>query len=85
LRSDAVRLADRVETLLSNVLVLAFDDSVARVAAKVRAGLEEVGRPIGPHDILIAATALAAQAVLVTRNVREFSRVPGLRVENWFD
>jgi len=84
-RSDAVRLADRVETLLSNVLVLPVDDSVASVAAQLRARLEEVGRPIGPHDILIAATALAAQAVPVTRNARQFSRVPGLKVENWFD
>jgi len=47
--------------------------------------LPRAGQPIGPHDILIAATALAAQATLVTRNVAEFSRVLGLRLENWFD
>ena len=55
-----------------------------RQAARIRATLEQRGEPIGPIDVLIAGTALAQTAVLVTRNVREFERVPGLQVEDWY-
>ncbi len=65
--------------------VLAFDDACAEQAAVTRATLEAQGCLIGPTDTLIAATALRHGLALVTRNVREFSRVPGLRVVNWFD
>ena len=51
--------------------------------ARIRAELEAAGTPIGPHDTLIAATALRHQATLVTRNEREFSRVAGLLWVNW--
>ena len=50
---------------------------------RIRAELEAAGTPIGAHDTLIAATALRHQATLVTRNVREFARVPGLQCLNW--
>lgn len=63
--------------------VLPFDAECAAQAARLRARLEAVGTPIGPHDTLIAATVLRYQATLVTRNVREFSRVPGLQWVNW--
>ena len=70
--------------LLAPIQVLDFDARCAEHAAAVRAVLDATGTPIGPHDILIAATTLAQQAaVLVTSNVREFSRVPGLQVEDW--
>lgn len=49
----------------------------------VRVALEAEGAPIGPHDLLIAATALRHHAELVTRNIREFARVPGLRCQDW--
>ena len=49
----------------------------------VRAALERAGTPIGAHDLLIASIALARDFVLVTRNNREFARVPGLRTEEW--
>lgn len=70
---------------LQLVQVLPFDSDCALHAAKIRAELEAVGTPIGPHDTLIAATALRHQAMLVTRNVREFSRVPGLQWCNWHE
>ena len=60
-----------------------FDESAARVGGGLRAALEKKGRPIGPLDTLIAAHALSLSATLVTNNVREFSRVPGLHVKNW--
>ncbi len=52
--------------------------------AKIRAQLEKQGTPIGPMDILIAGTAIALQATLVTHNVREFSRIPGLSIADWY-
>ncbi len=63
--------------------MLPFDSECALHAARIRATLDAVGTPIGPHDILIAATALRYGATLVTRNEREFSRVPGLHWLNW--
>ena len=54
------------------------------MAARIRSQLEAVGTPIGPLDTLIAGIAVANGAILVTRNVREFERVQGLVIENWF-
>ncbi|MBM3788553.1 MAG: type II toxin-antitoxin system VapC family toxin [Acidobacteria bacterium] len=65
--------------------VLPFDEMAARTAARIRLDLEARGSPIGPIDTLIAATALAHGAILVTHNVREFERVAGLIIEDWFD
>lgn len=62
---------------------LPFDDRCAEEAAQIRAQLAAQGRPIGPHDILIAATARVHDAVLVTHNTGEFARVTGLRLEDW--
>lgn len=72
------------ETFLAAVSVVPFDRPAARAAATVRAELERRGRPIGPLDNLIAGTALALRATLVTRNTREFSRLPNLAVMDWY-
>ena len=71
--------------LLQPMQRLPFDSDCAAHAARIRAELEASGTPIGPHDTLIAATALRYQATLVTRNVREFSRVSGLQWLNWHE
>ena len=71
--------------LLQPMQRLPFDSDCAAHAARIRAELEAAGTPIGPHDTLIAATALRYQATLVTRNVREFSRVSGLEWLNWHE
>ena len=63
--------------------VLPFGQRAAVEFGKVRSFLEKQGTPIGPFDTMIAAPALAEGAVLVTNNTREFSRVPGLKLENW--
>ena len=71
--------------LLQPMQRLPFDSDCAAHAARIRVELEAAGTPIGPHDTLIAATALRYQATLVTRNVREFSRVQGLQWLNWHE
>lgn len=60
-----------------------FDENAASAYGTLRATLEARGTPIGPLDTLIAAHALSLQATLVTNNVREFSRVPGLTIKDW--
>jgi len=62
---------------------LPFDSRAAGHYGRIRAELLSGGTPIGPNDLLIAATALAHDLLVVTRNTREFSRVVGLRVEDW--
>ena len=74
---------DALAQFLRPLQVLPFDTECAAHAARIRVTLEAAGTPIGPHDTLIAATALRHQATLVTRNVREFSRVPSLQWVNW--
>ena len=61
--------------------VIPFGSRAARIHARLRLELRE--KPISPSDLVIASTALAGQRTLVTGNVREFSRVPGLEVESW--
>ena len=69
--------------LFEPLMCLPFDDHCAEVAGRIRANLRAQGTPIGANDLLIAATALAHDAVLATHNTREFSRVSGLRLEDW--
>lgn len=78
----APRLA-ALERLLRPLQHLPFDSACAVQAARVRATLEAQGQPIGPHDLLIAATALRYQGTLVSRNLREFGRVPDLQCVDW--
>ena len=75
----------QLNDLLTVVRVLPFTENEAAITAKVRAILEQAGTPIGPLDVLIAGTALANQATLVTHNTKEFSRIDSLRLEDWFD
>jgi tRNA(fMet)-specific endonuclease VapC len=63
--------------------VLAFDNEDARQAAEIRAVLAGKGTPIGPYDLLIAGQARARDLTVITRNLREFGRVDGLRAEDW--
>jgi tRNA(fMet)-specific endonuclease VapC len=73
----------RVEQLRQQFVSLPFDDSAAEECGKVRAHLAALGAPIGPNDLMIAAIALAHGITLVTHNTSEFSRVPGLSIEDW--
>lgn len=68
---------------LQRFISLPFDDKTALVFGQLRADLSRRGTPIGPYDLQIAAIALAHDCILVTHNTAEFSRVEGLRLEDW--
>jgi tRNA(fMet)-specific endonuclease VapC len=72
-----------IEGLAARMDVISFDYHAATHFGQVRAELSKKGKPIGPYDSMIAGHARALGLILVTSNVREFKRVPGLRVENW--
>ena len=65
--------------------IVDFDDAAAAAYGYIRAGLKSAGTPIGPLDTLIAAHAISLECTLVTNNVREFERVPDLKIENWVE
>ncbi len=75
----------QLKDILSLVNILPFGDKEASLSASIRAKLEKKGTPIGPYDILIAGTALSHQGILVTNNLKEFTRVPKLKTENWYN
>lgn len=82
-KKGSAKLHAHVEAILESVQVLALDVPADTEYGGIRAELEAAGKTIGPNDLLIAAHAYAADAILVTDNTGEFSRVRGLRVENW--
>ena len=69
--------------LLANMEILDFDVDAADCYGKIRAALEKKGTPIGPLDMMIAAHAQSLSYTVVTNNVKEFSRVSALKIENW--
>ena len=77
--------AGQLAEILGTIRVLPFGLHEAKVAGHIRATLERQGQPIGRRpDVLIAATALAENATLITHNIKELERVPQLKVEDWF-
>ena len=79
------RLQEQIVFALKTVATLPFDTAAAEHYADLRAHLERAGTMIGSNDLFIAAHARSLDATLITDNIREFSRVPNLRVENWLD
>jgi tRNA(fMet)-specific endonuclease VapC len=75
----------QLKEICSLVEVLPFCNQEACFSAKIRAQLEKKGTPIGPYDLLIAGTTLVHQGILVTNNTKEFSRVPELKIEDWYE
>ncbi|WP_199331420.1 MULTISPECIES: PIN domain-containing protein [Nostocales] len=63
--------------------IIELDSQTAKIAGKIRADLAVIGTPIGPYDLQIAAGAIAKNLILVTHNTREFSRISGLKLEDW--
>ena len=83
--SQPEKRRQQLDQLLDAVTLLPFDRPAAVQAAALRARLEQIGSPIGPLDTLIAGTALANNAILVTHNTREFSRIPNLHFADWYE
>lgn len=79
----SVRFTGAVEAWLAGFEIRAWPAEASHTYAAIRTALERTGKPIGGMDLLIAAHAIAEDSVLVTNNAREFSRVPGLAVEEW--
>ena len=75
-------LAD-IEEFAARLEVLSFDNKAAYHFGQIRAALYRSGKPLGPYDMMIAGHARASGLILVTNNVKEFARVPGLLLENW--
>jgi len=82
-KKGSSKLLERVQGLLETIPVLSLDMPTDAQYGLIRAELEAAGQPIGMNDLLIASHALALGLTLVTGNTSEFSRVRGLKVENW--
>jgi len=75
---------EQLAQLLSDINIIDFTHKEAIESAKIRAYLESIGEPIGPIDTLIAGMARANNLTLITHNIKEFSKVEGLKIEDWF-
>ena len=84
-KSGSSKLADRIDLILSAMEILPLETPAGRYYANIRQHLTRQGTLIGPNDLLIAAHALSLGLTVVTANAREFSRVPGITVENWLE
>ena len=82
-KSGSPNLSNRVDLILSAIEILPLKTPTDREYGKLRHYLASKGTPIGPNDLFIAAHALALDLTLVTANSSEFSRVPGLNIDNW--
>ena len=81
--SNPAREHAKLDVFLAPFASLPFDDSCARKCGEIRHAFERNGKVIGPHDLQIAAIALQHGLTLVTHNIPEFSRIPGLKLEDW--
>jgi tRNA(fMet)-specific endonuclease VapC len=84
-KSASARNRSALEMFLAPLEIMPFDENAVWSYGTLRADLERLGQTIGALDTMIAAHALSLDATLVTNNQREFSRVTGLRLENWVD
>lgn len=84
-KKKASKLESLIRVFCDMVEILPFSDAAAECYAEIRAQLETGGTPIGAMDMLIAAAAKSVGAVLVTNNVRHFSKIDGLSIEDWVE
>ena len=84
-KSNSTRTKQVLQDFLEPITLIDFDVQAAYKYGEVRAALEQAGNPIGPHDTQIAAHALLLNATLVTNNLKEFKKIKGLKLENWFE
>jgi tRNA(fMet)-specific endonuclease VapC len=82
-KKNSPAMEKKVHTFLDQMRKIDFDLDAAESYAGIRTALERTGTPLGNMDLLIAASAMAAGAILVTHNIKHFSRIKGLMVEDW--
>jgi tRNA(fMet)-specific endonuclease VapC len=82
-KKGSERLFKEVRSIIGKCTVITFDESQSELYGKIRVELEKKGTPLGDMDMLIAAAALSTGAILVTHNKKHFSKVKGLKVEDW--
>ena len=75
---------EQLRELAGLTTILDFGRKEAEIAATVRLDLEKEGMLIGPYDILIAATTIASNGILITRNKKEFERIESLKIQDWY-
>ena len=79
----ATKIRPILDGICQSVQLLTFGEPEAIAAAQIRHHLKTTGQPIGAYDVLIAATAIANDLITVTSNIKEFERIPGIKIENW--
>jgi tRNA(fMet)-specific endonuclease VapC len=84
-KKNSPQLTQKIEAILDSLEILPLTYPVEQYYAEIRTHLEQQGTPIGGNDLLIAAHALSLNLTVITNNVREFSRVPNLKLENWLN
>jgi tRNA(fMet)-specific endonuclease VapC len=77
------KLFNEINAIMAKLSIVDFNDLQSELYGKIRLGLEKSGSPLGDMDMLIAAAALSAGAILVTHNVKHFSKIKGIKVEDW--
>ena len=82
-KKGSARLFSEVSSIVGKLSIAAFDESQSELYGKIRVKLEKSGTPLGDMDMLIAAAALSAGAILVSHNVKHFARIAGIKVEDW--
>ena len=83
-KSDSTKRNLRdVAGFVARLVILPYDEGAATHSGQLRAELAEIGKPVGPYDQMIAGHARSQGLILVTNNISEFKRVPGLRLDNW--
>jgi tRNA(fMet)-specific endonuclease VapC len=82
-KKKSTRLFNEVNTIVGKMLILPFDEAQSKIYGKIRMELEKSGTSLGDMDMLIAAASLSIGAVLVTHNTKHFSKVKGIKIEDW--
>jgi tRNA(fMet)-specific endonuclease VapC len=83
-KKQSDRLFNEVRIILGKLSIIDFNDSQSELYGKIRVELEKSGTPLGDMDMLIAAAALSAGAILVTHNKKHFSKIRGIKTEDWY-
>ena len=82
-KKGSEKLFNEVNAIMGKITIIDFDDSQSEFYGKIRLELEKSGTPLGDMDMLIAAAALSSEAILVSHNIKHFSKIKNIRVEDW--